>query len=201
MIPQRFIYRTLLFLVFVAAVVGALHQVIWTAFQHNPWLNGVILCDPAVRHLLQYSPHPASQARGALDRGRSAPTRPASRCRTRRGCWRRSPPCWASASAAAARHSRPSRCAICWTASARRLDENRDISGYLRNLLIFLGLLGTFWGLIQAIGSISGVISSLTIGSGDFAAVFNEFKAGPAAAALRAWARPSAPRCSASPAR
>ena len=43
MIPQRFIYRTLLFLVFVGAVVGALHQVIWTAFQHNPWLNGVIL--------------------------------------------------------------------------------------------------------------------------------------------------------------
>ena len=43
MIPQRFIYRSLLFLVFVAAVVGALHQVIWAAFQHNPWLNGVIL--------------------------------------------------------------------------------------------------------------------------------------------------------------
>ena len=59
-----------------------------------------------------------------------------------------------------------------------RLDENRDISGYLRNLLIFLGLLGTFWGLIQAIGAIGGVIAGLTVGSGDFVAVFNEFKAG-----------------------
>ena len=61
---------------------------------------------------------------------------------------------------------------------SNRLDENRDIGGYLRNLLIFLGLLGTFWGLIQAIGSIGGVISGLTVGTGDFAAVFNEFKAG-----------------------
>ena len=59
-----------------------------------------------------------------------------------------------------------------------RLDENRDIAGYLRNLLIFLGLLGTFWGLIQAIGAISGVIGGLTVGSGDFAEVFSEFKAG-----------------------
>ena len=44
--------------------------------------------------------------------------------------------------------------------------------------LVFLGLLGTFWGLIQAIGSIGGVISGLTVGEGDFATVFNEFKAG-----------------------
>ena len=44
--------------------------------------------------------------------------------------------------------------------------------------MIFLGLLGTFWGLIQAIGAIGGVIAGLTIGTGDFTAVFNEFKAG-----------------------
>jgi hypothetical protein len=59
-----------------------------------------------------------------------------------------------------------------------RLEESREISRYLSGLPIFLGLLGTFWGLIQAIGAIGGVISGLTIGSGDFTAVFNEFKAG-----------------------
>ena len=48
----------------------------------------------------------------------------------------------------------------------------------IRDSLIFLGLLGTFWGLIQAIDSIGGVITGLSIGSGDFAAVFEDMKTG-----------------------
>jgi hypothetical protein len=44
--------------------------------------------------------------------------------------------------------------------------------------LIFLGLLGTFWGLIGAIGAISGVVAGLTLGEGDLVSVFNELKTG-----------------------
>ena len=44
-----------------------------------------------------------------------------------------------------------------------RLDEYRDISRYSIGLLIFLGLLGTFWGLLETVGSIGDVISGLTI--------------------------------------
>lgn len=59
-----------------------------------------------------------------------------------------------------------------------RLDESRDISRYLIGLLIFLGLLGTFWGLLQTIDSVSGVIASLNVGAGEMGAVFDELKSG-----------------------
>ncbi|MFB3135296.1 MAG: flagellar motor protein MotA [Rhodospirillales bacterium] len=59
-----------------------------------------------------------------------------------------------------------------------RLDESRDISRYIIGLLIFLGLLGTFWGLLDTVASIRGVISSLSIGSGDVNTVFSDLKSG-----------------------
>jgi len=59
-----------------------------------------------------------------------------------------------------------------------RLEESRDISRYLIGLLIFLGLLGTFWGLLETIDSVGGVISGLSIGSGNFNNVFSELKEG-----------------------
>lgn len=59
-----------------------------------------------------------------------------------------------------------------------RLDESRDISRYTIGLLIFLGLLGTFWGLLETVGSIRGVIGGLSVGSGDMAAVFGKLKSG-----------------------
>jgi hypothetical protein len=48
---------------------------------------------------------------------------------------------------------------------ATRLDESRDTTRYLIGLLVFLGLLGTFWGLLGTIGSINQVIQSLDPGS------------------------------------
>jgi len=177
MVPQRFIFRSLVFLMFVVVVVGALHQVIWTAFQHNPWLNGVILAILLfgiffnIRRVLRLKP----EARWIDAFRTNAPG----------FSLQDAPRLLAPIAAVLGERQRRSRTALS-TLSLRhlldsissRLDENRDISGYLRNLLIFLGLLGTFWGLIQAIGAIGGVISGLTIGSGDFTAVFNEFKAG-----------------------
>jgi hypothetical protein len=59
-----------------------------------------------------------------------------------------------------------------------RLDESREISRYLIGTLIFLGLLGTFWGLLGTISAVGQVIDSLDVGSRDFAAVFGDLKAG-----------------------
>lgn len=64
---------------------------------------------------------------------------------------------------------------------ASRLDESRDLSRYVIGLLIFLGLLGTFWGLSQTIGSIGEVIRGLTVGIGDLADGFESLKRGLAA--------------------
>jgi hypothetical protein len=63
---------------------------------------------------------------------------------------------------------------------AARLDEARDMSRYMTGLLVFLGLLGTFWGLIETVGSIGNVISTLKPG-GDAAAIFDALKEGLAA--------------------
>lgn len=59
-----------------------------------------------------------------------------------------------------------------------RLDESREISRYMISLLIFLGLLGTFWGLLGTIQAVGAVIIDLDIGSGDFNQVFAELQAG-----------------------
>jgi biopolymer transport protein ExbB/TolQ len=63
---------------------------------------------------------------------------------------------------------------------AARLDEAREISRYMTGLLIFLGLLGTFWGLIETVSSVGGVINDLKVG-GDAGAVFDTLKEGLAA--------------------
>lgn len=59
-----------------------------------------------------------------------------------------------------------------------RLDESREISRYMIGLLVFLGLLGTFWGLLGTIASVSSVIDGLDVGNRDFGAVFQQLKAG-----------------------
>ncbi len=60
---------------------------------------------------------------------------------------------------------------------ATRLDEGRELSRYLVGLLVFLGLLGTFWGLLKTVHSISGVIESMKTGS-DTASMFEDLKGG-----------------------
>jgi len=61
---------------------------------------------------------------------------------------------------------------------ATRLDESRDTSRYLVGLLVFLGLLGTFWGLLNTIASIRETIEALDPGTGDAAAVLDALKQG-----------------------
>jgi hypothetical protein len=63
---------------------------------------------------------------------------------------------------------------------ATRLDEARDISRYMTGLLVFLGLLGTFWGLIETVTSVRTVIEGLKVG-GDATQMFDNLKEGLAA--------------------
>jgi len=59
-----------------------------------------------------------------------------------------------------------------------RLDEARDISRYLIGLLIFLGLLGTFWGLLDTINSVAQTIRTLDVGRNDSGVIFEELRSG-----------------------
>lgn len=59
-----------------------------------------------------------------------------------------------------------------------RLDEGREISRYLTSLLIFLGLLGTFYGLLLTVNAIAGVIGGLTAGDQNLDVMFDQLKIG-----------------------
>ena len=59
-----------------------------------------------------------------------------------------------------------------------RLDEARDISRYMIGLLIFLGLLGTFWGLLETVGSVAKTIKALDVSTTESSVIFEELKSG-----------------------
>ncbi|MBF0678777.1 MAG: flagellar motor protein MotA [Devosia sp.] len=62
-----------------------------------------------------------------------------------------------------------------------RLDEAKDTSRYLTGLLVFLGLMGTFYGLLETVTSVAGVINALDVTSSDSGALFANLKEGLAA--------------------
>jgi biopolymer transport protein ExbB/TolQ len=59
-----------------------------------------------------------------------------------------------------------------------RLDESRELSRYMVGLLIFLGLLGTFWGLLLTINAIGAVIGGMSIGTGEITQLFSQLQSG-----------------------
>src|SRR4029434_6644597 len=59
---------------------------------------------------------------------------------------------------------------------ATRLDERRELSRYMIGLLIFLGLLGTFWGLLETIGAVADAITKLQVSGGDAVQMFTKLK-------------------------
>ena len=61
---------------------------------------------------------------------------------------------------------------------AVRLDESREISRYMIGLLVFLGLLGTFWGLLETIQAVGFVVSGIDTQTADFTQLMKEFKSG-----------------------
>jgi len=172
--PMPFLWTMLLFLVIVGFIAAILFRQTQTAFMHNPGLNGLIVGVLAVgiilvfNHVLALRPEVrwfnSFRAAGSADKVNRNPR--------------------LLAPMRALIGSRKSSVALSTTALrsildsiATRLDESRDVSRYLIGLLVFLGLLGTFWGLIGTIGSISMVIQSLDAGSngtGDVLAALKE---------------------------
>lgn len=61
---------------------------------------------------------------------------------------------------------------------AIRLDETREISRYMVGLLVFLGLLGTFWGLLETIQAVGIVVSGIDLSDADFNAMMAQFRTG-----------------------
>jgi hypothetical protein len=59
---------------------------------------------------------------------------------------------------------------------ATRLDERRELARYMIGLLIFLGLLGTFWGLLETIGAVADAINGLQVTAGDPLQMFAKLK-------------------------
>ncbi len=174
--PVRYLWRMLGFLAAVAAVAVLLGGELAHAFITNPVLNSVIIVVLLLgvawnlRQVLSLAPEVAW-----LENFRSprvgAPARPAPRL------------LGPMASMFAQRRSeRLSLSAMAMRSVldgiSSRLDESRELSRYMTGLLIFLGLLGTFWGLLLTIGSVSEVISGMSVGSGDLNQLFNQLKAG-----------------------
>ena len=175
--PRIFLVRMLVFLVLLALLAFILYRQIWQAFLANPGLNaliiGVLLIGIILsfRQVLRLFPEIAwvngfRLADPGLARGR-APV--------------------LLAPMAAILGDRGARTAISpqimrslLDSIATRLDEARDTSRYMTGLLVFLGLLGTFWGLIETVGSVGGVIQNLRVG-GDAAAMFDSLRDGLAA--------------------
>jgi hypothetical protein len=175
--PRIFLVRMLVFLILCALVVVVLYQQIVTAFMANPGLNalivgvlfiGILL---AFRHVIRLFPEVAWVNGFRLaDPGLAIEQPPV-----------------LLAPMAALLGERMGRMAISTPlmrgildSIATRLDEARDLSRYMTGLLVFLGLLGTFWGLIETVGSVGGFLQNLKVG-GDAGAVFDALKEGLAA--------------------
>ena len=173
--PMVYLWRMLGFLAFVAVVTAALFDQLQHAFAANPVLNGVIvavLLFGVVWNLRQVLSlrHEVAWIEGFRSvRGGESPVQP-----------RLLAP---MASMLAARRSeRVSLSALALRSVMdgilSRLDETRELSRYMTGLLIFLGLLGTFWGLLLTIGSVADVIGNMSVGSGDLNQLFNQLKTG-----------------------
>ncbi len=61
---------------------------------------------------------------------------------------------------------------------ASRLEEQRETTRYLVGLLIFLGLLGTFWGLLETVSTVGTTISTLDTAAGESVLLFDQLKEG-----------------------
>lgn len=168
--PQVFLLSMLIFLAITGFVAAILYRQISSAFQTNPGLNGLILGVLCVGILLAFG-----QVLRLFREVRWVNS-------FRAGAAARDPVLLAPMKALFGRSS-----AMALSTSsmrsildllATRLDESRDISRYLIGLLVFLGLLGTFWGLLGTIGSIGDTIQSLDPASGDTNDVLDALKAG-----------------------
>ena len=176
--PQRFLNRMILFLVAVIVICAVIAPALYSAFMGNPALNGIIMGAMLVgiiyifREVMLLNPEVAwienyrrNQSAGGAAVGK--PPRLLSPMATMFGERKGGR---VSLSAVSLR--------TLLDGIATRLDESREISRYFIGLLVFLGLLGTFYGLLETLRSVGGVIGTLSIGAGDVGRAFNDLKNG-----------------------
>lgn len=174
--PERFLIRMVLFLFAVVAVCGLIFEHLRFAFSANPALNGLIFAVLAagiiymLRLVYRLRREVAWLERYKASGNGISLSGPAPRLLgpmanmlgERKGRLMLSAPSMRSL----------------LDGIASRLDESREVSRYLIGLLIFLGLLGTFWGLLGTVRSVGGVISSLNLEGKDVAMMFQNLQHG-----------------------
>lgn len=173
--PRRYLTRMTLFLVAVIIVVGVLYQPLVDAFVANSALNGLIVgvLVLGIAYIFRQV-FVLMTEESWLDNFRS----------NRPGFSVQQAPRLLAPMAAMLGDRKEQRFSLSALSLrslldgiSSRLEESRDLSRYLIGLLIFLGLLGTFWGLLQTIRSVGDVIGGLSVG-GDLNSVFGNLKAG-----------------------
>jgi hypothetical protein len=175
--PRIYLVRMVVFLILVALIAVLIYRQIWSAFLANPSLNGIILGAllvgvlMTIRQVMRLFPEVRWVNSFRLaDPGLTVNRAPV-----------------LLAPMATLLGDRIGRMAMSQATMrgildsiGTRLDESRDVARYLTGLLVFLGLLGTFWGLLETIGSIGRVIQSLQVGA-DAGRIFEDMKSGLAA--------------------
>ncbi|HZU91118.1 MAG TPA: flagellar motor protein MotA [Stellaceae bacterium] len=171
---RRFLVRMILFLGLVAALATALGGALIRAFLGNPAVNGVILgilvagIAYIFRQVLLLDPE--AQWIESFRRG-TAEDRPPPRLLA--------PMARMLGGQRGGRVSlSPSSLQALLDGISSRLNETRETSRYLIGVLVFLGLLGTFYGLLETVRSVGGVLGGLGLGGGDPAHAFAALKAG-----------------------
>ncbi|MCW8916724.1 MAG: flagellar motor protein MotA [Magnetovibrio sp.] len=188
--PHRFLLRMGLFLLAVFGAIAAVYQPLLSAFMANAALNGLIVgvfflgMAYNFRQVIQLGPevawiesfresHSLNAQRSQIASTTSTPPKPKSTP---------TPRLLAPLAAMVAGRQEIKLSAMALRSVldgiASRLDEQRDISRYTIGLLVFLGLLGTFWGLLDTLGAIRDVIANIQIGGGDINSMFDELKRG-----------------------
>lgn len=172
--PLVYLIKMVIFLVLIAMVAVILLPQLLTAFWSSPFINGLILFTLLVGIVLSFRQvirlFPEVNWVNSLQDGNA-------------GQLRRAPVLLAPV--AGIMRDRLGETVIT-PASMRsildsvgiRLDEAKETSRYLTGLLVFLGLLGTFYGLLQTVGAVAGVIQGLDVTSGDTANLFSNLREG-----------------------
>jgi hypothetical protein len=177
-LPRVYLIRMMVFILVVALLVAILFPTIRSSFMHNPGLNGFIALvllfgiAHAFRQVVRLFPE-VNWINGfrIADPGLEIPHQPrllapmAALLRDRQGIMVLSPLTLRSL----------------LDSLASRLDEGRDLLRYLVGLLIFLGLLGTFWGLLDTVSSVGSAIQALDVSATEQGTIFDELKSGLAA--------------------
>jgi hypothetical protein len=173
--PWVYLWRMIIFLVIAAMIALILYRQISTAFVSNPGLNGLIIGVGVIGILLTFRQVVRLFAEvGWVNGFRIGDPG----LEVRRSPVLLAPMATLLGNKAGEMALSPTTMRSILDSISTRLDEAREMARYLTGLLVFLGLLGTFWGLLQTVSAVGATIQSLDVGSGDANVIFEDLKAG-----------------------